>query len=144
MMKQELEQSLRLTNNDLLPEKEQKWGWYSIFAFWMSDVHSVGGYVFAASLFALGLNGIQVFISLLLGISIVLVFANLMGKPGQKAGVPFPVVARMSFGVFGANIPAIIRGLIAVVWYGIQTFLASSSFIILILYFFPEMASLAD
>ena len=59
---------------------------------------------FAASLLALGLNGIQVFISLLLGISIVLVFANLMGKPGQKAGVPFPVVARMSFGVFGANI----------------------------------------
>lgn len=107
-------------------------------------MHSVGGYVFAASLFALGLNGIQVFISLLAGISIVLVFANLMGKPGQKAGVPFPVVARMSFGVFGANIPAVIRGIIAVVWYGIQTYLASSSFIILLLYFFPSMESLAN
>lgn len=122
MMKKEFPVSDRLANADLLPDKEQKWGWYSIFAFWMSDVHSVGGYVFAASLFALGLNGIQVFISLLVGISIVMVFANLMGKPGQKAGVPFPVVARMSFGVFGANIPAVIRGLIAVVWYGIQTF----------------------
>ncbi|GAM68702.1 hydantoin permease [Vibrio sp. JCM 19236] len=110
----------------------------------MSDVHSVGGYVFAASLFALGLNGIQVFISLLAGISIVLLFANLMGKPGQKAGVPFPVVARMSFGVFGANIPAVVRGLIAVVWYGIQTYLASSSFIILLLYFFPSMEHLAN
>ncbi len=143
-MKKELPVSPKLSNADLLPDKEQKWGWYSIFAFWMSDVHSVGGYVFAASLFALGLNGIQVFISLLVGISIVLIFANLMGKPGQKAGVPFPVVARMSFGVFGANIPAVIRGLIAVVWYGIQTFLASSSFIILLLYFFPSMESLAD
>ncbi|MGY0615960.1 NCS1 family nucleobase:cation symporter-1 [Vibrio sp. FJH11] len=143
-MKKELPVSPRLSNADLAPEKEQKWGWYSIFAFWMSDVHSVGGYVFAASLFALGLNGIQVFISLLAGISIVLVFANLMGKPGQKAGVPFPVVARMSFGVFGANIPAVIRGIIAVVWYGIQTYLASSSFIILLLYFFPSMESLAN
>lgn len=143
-MKKELPVSPRLSNEDLAPEKEQKWGWYSIFAFWMSDVHSVGGYVFAASLFALGLNGIQVFISLLAGISIVLVFANLMGKPGQKAGVPFPVVARMSFGVFGANIPAVIRGIIAVVWYGIQTYLASSSFIILLLYLFPSMESLAN
>lgn len=136
--------SKKLINSDLQPEKNQNWGWYSIFAFWMSDVHSVGGYVFAASLFALGLNGLQVFISLLLGISIVLVFANLMGQPGQKAGVPFPVVARMSFGVFGANIPAVIRGLIAVVWYGIQTYLASSSFIILLLYFFPSTESLAQ
>lgn len=143
-MKEELAISPRLSNEDLLPEKDQKWGWYSIFAFWMSDVHSVGGYVFAASLFALGLNGIQVFISLLVGISIVLVFANLLGKPGQKTGAPFPIIARMSFGVFGANVPAVIRGLIAVVWYGIQTYLASSAFIILILYFFPNMASLAD
>ncbi|SHO56856.1 NCS1 family nucleobase:cation symporter-1 [Vibrio quintilis] len=141
-MSKGLPQSLKLTNDDLKPDQDQKWGWYSIFAFWMSDVHSVGGYVFAASLFALGLNGIQVFISLLAGITIVMIFANLMGQPGQKAGVPFPVVARMSFGVFGANIPAVIRGLIAVVWYGIQTFLASSSFIILLLYFFPQMAGL--
>lgn len=143
-MKENLPVSPRLSNEDIKPDTEQKWGWYSIFAFWMSDVHSVGGYIFAASLFALGLDGIQVFISLLVGISIVMVFANLMGKPGQQAGAPFPVIARMSFGVFGANIPAVIRGLIAVVWYGIQTFLASSSFIILILYFFPEMESLAN
>ncbi|MBJ7553231.1 NCS1 family nucleobase:cation symporter-1 [Marinomonas spartinae] len=134
--------SHNLTNDDLAPDTKQEWGWYSIFAFWMSDVHSVGGYVFAASLFALGLAGWQVFICLLMGIMIVYFFATLMGTPGQKVGVPFPVVCRMSFGVKGANIPAIIRGLIAVVWYGIQTFLASSSFIILILYFFPEMASL--
>ncbi|MFX7052685.1 hypothetical protein ABTH91_21870, partial [Acinetobacter baumannii] len=44
----------RLTNEDLAPLKKQTWGSYNIFAFWMSDVHSVGGYVFAGSLFALG------------------------------------------------------------------------------------------
>ncbi|WP_432459981.1 MULTISPECIES: NCS1 family nucleobase:cation symporter-1 [unclassified Agarivorans] len=131
-------ESARLINPDLAPTQQKQWGWYSIFAFWMSDVHSVGGYVFAASLFALGLASWQVFCCLIAGIMIVLYFANLMGKPGQKAGVPFPVVCRMSFGVLGANIPAVIRGLIAVVWYGIQTFLASSVFIVLVLYFKPE------
>ncbi|WP_238787786.1 hypothetical protein [Vibrio furnissii] len=49
-MKKEFPVSGRLANADLIPDKEQKWGWYSIFAFWMSDVHSVGGYVFAAIL----------------------------------------------------------------------------------------------
>lgn len=130
--------SPRLMNEDLAPTQDRTWNWYSIFAFWMSDIHSVGGYVFAASLFALGLSAWQVLLSLCLGIMIVLTFANLMGKPGQKAGIPFPVVCRMSFGVLGANIPAVIRGLIAVVWYGIQTFLASSCLIVMILYFAPE------
>ncbi|HKJ95804.1 MAG TPA: cytosine permease, partial [Gammaproteobacteria bacterium] len=129
----------RLYNEDLAPVSPQHWNWYNIFAFWMSDVHSVGGYVFAASLFALGLSSWQVLLSLLIGICIVQLFANLMGGPGQKAGVPFPVVCRLSFGVFGANIPAIIRGLIAVVWYGIQTYLASSALVIVVLRFFPGL-----
>jgi NCS1 family nucleobase:cation symporter-1 len=127
---------------DAAPGKGQTWTWYNIFAFWMADVHSVGGYVFAASLFALGLTGWQVLICLLVGISIVQFFANLLGKMGQLGGVPYAVVARVSFGVFGANIAAVIRGLIAVVWYGIQTFLASGALNIVLLKLFPSMASL--
>lgn len=61
----------KLTNQDLAPLKKQTWGAYNIFAFWMSDVHSVGGYVMAGSLFALGLNSWQVLLSLLIGIAIV-------------------------------------------------------------------------
>lgn len=133
-----------LTNQDLAPLKNQTWGSYNIFAFWMSDVHSVGGYVTAGSLFALGLNSWQVLVSLLVGIVIVQFFANLIAKPSQKTSTPFPVVCRATFGVLGANIPAIIRGLIAVAWYGIQTYLASSAFILVILKFFPEMAIYAD
>ncbi len=134
--------SERLYNEDLAPAR-QTWNWYNIFAFWMSDVHSVGGYVFAASLFALGLAGWQVLLSLLVGICIVQLFANLIARPSQKAGVPFPVVCRLSFGVFGANVPAIIRGLIAVVWYGIQTYLASAALSVVLLRFFPTMEPLA-
>ncbi|HQT85699.1 MAG: nitrate reductase [Acidiphilium sp. 37-64-53] len=128
--------------SDVAPGKSQSWTWYNIFAFWMADVHSVGGYVFAASLFASGLTGWQVLISLLIGISIVQVFANLLGKMGQQAAVPYAVVARVSFGVFGANIAAVIRGAIAVVWYGIQTYLASGALNILILKFDPASAAL--
>src|SRR4051794_25449033 len=71
----------RLTNEDLAPLAQQNWTSYNIFAFWMSDVHSVGGYVTAGSLFALGLTSWQVLISLLVGIVIVQFFVNLVAKP---------------------------------------------------------------
>ncbi|MCC4118489.1 NCS1 family nucleobase:cation symporter-1 [Aromatoleum toluclasticum] len=133
----------RLYNEDLGPLKDKNWNWYNIFAFWMSDVHSVGGYVFAGSLFALGLSSWQVLVSLIVGICLVNVFCNLVARPSQQAGVPYPVACRLAFGVWGANVPAIIRGLIAVAWYGIQTFLASSALTIVLLRFFPGLESLA-
>jgi nucleobase:cation symporter-1, NCS1 family len=134
----------RLTNTDLAPLKQQTWRAYNIFAFWMSDVHSVGGYVTAGSLFSLGLVGWQVLIALLAGILIVQFFCNLVAKPSQQTGTPYPVICRAPYGVKGANIPAIIRGLIAVAWYGIQTYLASSAFLVVALKFFPGLAPYAD
>ncbi|WP_084816079.1 NCS1 family nucleobase:cation symporter-1 [Frondihabitans sp. Leaf304] len=134
----------RLTNEDLAPLRKQTWGGYNFFAFWMSDVHSVGGYVTAGSLFALGIASWQVLISLVVGILIVMVFTNLVAKPSQKTGVPFPVINRAVFGVLGANIPAIIRGLIAMAWYGVQTFLAAQSLNIIFLKFVPSSAALLD
>ncbi len=134
----------RLTNTDLAPLGNQSWTSYNIFAFWMSDVHSVGGYVTAGSLFALGLASWQVLIALLVGIVIVYLLCNLVAKPSQQVGVPYPVVCRSPFGVLGANIPAIIRGLIAVAWYGIQTYLASAALDVVLLKLFPGLAPFAD
>ncbi|WP_086664718.1 NCS1 family nucleobase:cation symporter-1 [Lentzea kentuckyensis] len=134
----------RLTNEDLAPLKKQTWGSYNIFAFWMSDVHSVGGYVTAGSLFMLGLSSWQVLLALLVGIGIVQVFCNLVAKPSQVTGVPYPVICRASFGVLGANVPAIIRGLIAVAWYGIQTYLASAALNVVLLKLFPALMPYAD
>ena len=82
-----------LANKDLIPS-QQTWSWYNIFAFWMSDVHSAGGYIFAGTLFSLGLAGWQVFISLIAGILIILVLANIIGVPSQKFAIPFPVILR--------------------------------------------------
>ncbi|MFF0544965.1 NCS1 family nucleobase:cation symporter-1 [Nocardia thailandica] len=133
----------RLTNADLAPLRQQRWGAYNIVAFWMSDVHSVGGYVTAGSLFALGLASWQVLAALLIGIGIVYLLCNLVAKPSQATGVPYPVICRSAFGVLGANIPAIIRGLIAVAWYGIQTFLASAALDVVLVKLFPGLAPYA-
>ncbi|MQY30910.1 NCS1 family nucleobase:cation symporter-1 [Nocardia aurantia] len=134
----------RLTNDDLAPLPEQSWGTYNIFAFWMSDVHSVGGYVTAGSLFALGLASWQVLLALLVGITIVYGLCNLVAAPSQRAGVPYPVVCRSAFGVLGANVPAIIRGLMAVAWYGIQTYLASAALIVVAIKLWPGLAPYAE
>ncbi len=133
----------RLTNADLAPLEKQTWGVYNIFAFWMSDVHSVGGYVTAGSLFALGLASWQVLLALVLGIAVVQLFCNLVAKPSQRTGVPYPVISRVAFGVLGANIPAVIRGLIAVAWYGIQTYLASAALDVVLIKLFPGLARYA-
>ncbi|GAA4964760.1 NCS1 family nucleobase:cation symporter-1 [Kineococcus glutinatus] len=134
----------RLTNEDLAPLREQRWGSYNFFAFWMSDVHSVGGYVTAGSLFALGLAAWQVLVALLVGISIVYLLCNLVARPSQVTGTPYPVASRIAFGVVGANLPAVIRGLIAVAWYGIQTYLASNSLVLLALKLSPGLAPWAE
>src|SRR6204780_1391169 len=128
-----------LYNDDLAPAAPEgrTWGVFSLFAMWMSDVHSVGGYTFAASLFFLGLTGWQVLISMLVGILAVYFLMNLIGGPSLKYGTPFPVVARMSFGVMGANLAAILRGIVGIVWYGVQTYFASKAVQALILAFFP-------
>ena len=128
-----------LTNGDLAPLRTQNWTSYNFFAFWMSDVHSVGGYVFAGSLFALGISASQVLLALLVGIVAVYWLCNLVARPSQQTGVPYPVTTRIAFGVRGANLPAVIRGLIAVAWYGIQTYLASTAFVLLAVKFEPSL-----
>jgi nucleobase:cation symporter-1, NCS1 family len=131
--------SERLYNEDLAPVKERTWTAYSLFAMWMADVHSIGGYTFAAGLFFLGLTGWEVFLALIVGITVVYFLMNLSGIAGQRHGVPYPVLARLSFGLFGANIPALIRAIIAIFWYGIQTWLASVAVLILLVRIWPGL-----
>ena len=82
----------QLYNHDLAPTAPEgrTWGAFSLFAMWMSDVHSVGGYTFAASLFFLGLTGWQVLISMLVGIMAVYFLMNLIGRPVAALRHPLP------------------------------------------------------
>jgi NCS1 family nucleobase:cation symporter-1 len=136
----------RLYNHDLAPVPLDKrtWTGYSIFAMWMSDVHSVGGYTFAASLFLLGISGWQVLVALTVGILLVYILMNWVGKPSYVHGIPFPVMARVSMGVMGANLAALIRGVVGIVWYGVQTYFASKAVATLLILFFPLSAALRD
>ncbi|MDR5779497.1 NCS1 family nucleobase:cation symporter-1 [Caballeronia sp. LZ065] len=136
----------RLYNHDLapVPRAKRTWNGYSIFAMWMSDVHSVGGYTFAASLFLLGISGWQVLLALTIGILVVYVLMNWVGKPSLVHGIPFPVVARISMGVMGANLAALIRGVVGIVWYGVQTYFASKAVATLLLLFVPSVAAWRD
>ncbi len=133
----------RYYNEDLAPPKERHWKSFDLFAMWMSDVHSIGGYTFAAGLFFLGLTGWQVLLALVIGIVIVFFGVNLVGIAGQRLGVPFPVLSRMSFGIVGSNIPALIRGVAAIFWYGIQTYLASIAVVALLLRLDSGLSTLA-
>lgn len=139
-----LDRSPRLYNEDLAPAETRNWGTYSLFAMWMSDIHSIGGYTFAAGLFVLGLNAFGVFSALTLGIIMVFGLMNLSGFAGQHLGVPYPVLSRLSFGVIGANLPALVRAIVAIFWYSIQTWLASKAVVILALKMFPGLSALAE
>ncbi|KXU83720.1 nitrate reductase [Paraburkholderia monticola] len=140
----ELDPTGRLYNEDLAPAIERKWTSYSFFAVWMSAIHNIGTYTFVAGLFVLGLTGWQVLTSILIGTGILFFGMNWAGRMGQQTGVPFPVLARVSFGIWGANVPALIRAVIAICWYGIQTYLASTAVVVLLLRINPGLQHWQD
>lgn len=134
----------RLYNEDLAPTKPdgRKWNTYSLFALWMNDAHNLGDYVFAAALFTLGLSAWQVTASIFGGVLIIFAGCCMSGFMGRDTGLPFAAVSRISWGVFGANIPALIRAIAAILWYGIQTYLAAAAVNAIFLRFIPSMESL--
>jgi len=125
----------RLYNKDLAPTdpKDKTWGWFEIFNVWANDVQSLFGYTLAASLFlTYGLNGWAVFLAIILAGFFIMWLVNLSGKPSVKLGIPYPVFARASMGVVGANFPAMVRGVVAMFWYGAQTYFASTAVALLL------------
>jgi len=121
-----------LYNADLAPATNRKWGVFSIFNVWTSDVHSLWGYYLAASLFLLCGSFVNFILAIGLGSLVIFFLMNLVGYAGVKTGVPFPVLARASFGIWGANVPALVRAVVACFWYGAQTALASGAIVALL------------
>lgn len=144
-MSEDLQQSNRLYNKELTPETATNtWKTMNLFNWWMSGWHSLGGYTMAIGLFVFGITGWQVIIAFTIGVVILFFMNNLTGVAGQREKVPFPVFARGSFGVFGANIPAILRAVVAICWYGIQTYLASAAIMLLVLKVAPGATPLSE
>ncbi len=118
-----------LYNHDLapVPAAGRTWNRWHYAALWVGMVVCVPSYAIAASMIGGGLNWWQASLLVLLGNAIVLVPIVLNAHAGAKYGIPFPVYARASFGVFGANVPAVLRAIVACGWFGIQTWTGGKS-----------------
>lgn len=134
----------RLTNADLAPVQQRTWAWKDFLFLWMSDVHSVAGYMTVGTFFAMGLPVGSVLFGLLIAILAVQILCNLIAVPSLRSGAPFPVIIRSVFGVYGAVIPALVRGIIAIGWYGIQTWLASNAVVLFLLRVIPSLTTYSD
>ncbi|MFA3835148.1 MULTISPECIES: NCS1 family nucleobase:cation symporter-1 [Streptomyces] len=135
-----------LYSPDLAPTKKEgrRWGAYSVFTLWGNDVHSLGNYAFAIGLFALGMSVWNILVAFAVASALLFLLLTLSGYMGNKTGVPFPVMSRIAFGVKGAQIPAIVRGVVAIAWFGIQTYLAASVLGALVKVLFPGLRSLDE
>ena len=112
-----------LINDDIRPAtaEERHWSVMNMASLWVGMVVCVPTYTLAGGLVSEGMNWWQAVMTIMLGNLIVLVPMVLNGHAGTKYGVPFPVLARASFGIQGAHIPSLLRGLVACGWFGIQT-----------------------
>jgi len=120
------------TLNPATPD-EKTWGSFAIFNVWANDVQSLFGYSLVASLFiSYGVGGLTAFAALIASGLFVMFMVNLSGAPGEKYGIPFPVLARSSMGTAGSKLPAVLRAVVAVFWYGVQVYFASTALSLLI------------
>src|SRR5437588_769960 len=132
-------QSSSLYNPDLAPVTPERrtWSTYNYAALWISMSVNTLTYILAASLVSKGMNWKQAVMTIFLGNTIVLAPMLLNSHPGARYGVPFPVLARASFGVLGANIAAVLRGLVACGWFGIQCWIGGEAINILLRTIWP-------
>ena len=133
----------KLINTDLSPIKisQRTWGTYNIAALWIGMSVCIPTYMLASGLIAGGMNWWQALLTIGLGNIIVLIPMILNAHAGTKYGIPFPVLARASFGTIGSNIPALLRAIVACGWFGIQTWIGGQAFNSLITIIFPDWAS---
>ncbi|MGM9506402.1 NCS1 family nucleobase:cation symporter-1 [Larkinella sp. GY13] len=106
-----------------IPVDKRTWTTWNYAALWISMSLCIPTYMLASSLIEGGMNWWQAILTIFLGNTIVLVPMVLNGHAGAKYGIPFPVLARASFGTSGANIPALLRAIVACGWFGIQTWI---------------------
>ncbi|MGI9107488.1 MAG: NCS1 family nucleobase:cation symporter-1 [Pyrinomonadaceae bacterium] len=118
-----------LWNRDLAPTtiRERTWSTWNIAALWIGMSVVITTYTLAGAFIEAGMNWWQAMITMLLGNTIVLIPMILNAHAGTKYGVSFPVLCRASFGVRGANVPAILRAVVACGWFGIQTWIGGTA-----------------
>src|SRR5215469_7637383 len=132
-----------LFNEDLapVPPERRKWKLGSFAALWISMSACIPTYMLASSLIGGGMNWWQAILTIFLGNLIVLIPMILNADAGTRYGIPFPVYCRAAFGTKGANIPALLRALVACGWFGIQTWIGGHAIYKILAVFAPSLAS---
>jgi nucleobase:cation symporter-1, NCS1 family len=133
-----------LYNEDLapVPAGKRTWTTWNYAALWIGMSLCIPTYMLSSSLIEGGMNWWQAILTIFLGNSIVLIPMILNGHAGAKYGIPFPVFARASFGTKGANIPAILRAIVACGWFGIQTWIGGFSIYQMMRLWIPALETL--
>ena len=130
-------------NEDIAPTRRsaRTWGTKDIAVLWISMSACIPTYMLASSLIAQGMNWWQAVLTIFLGNCIVLLPMILNAHAGTKYGIPYPVYCRPAFGILGANVPAILRALVACGWFGIQAWIGGAAIYKLIGIWVPAMTS---
>ncbi len=133
-----------LYNPDLapIPEEKRSWGTYNYASLWVAMSVCIPTYMLASGLIAGGMSWIQAIATILLGNLIVLIPMLLNAHAGTRYGIPFPVFVRASFGVRGANVPAVLRALVACGWFGIQSWIGGQAIYSMLRILWPGAANL--
>ncbi len=133
-----------LYNEDLapIPQNKRTWGTWNYAALWISMSLCIPTYMLASSLIEGGMNWWQSILTIFIGNTVVLIPMILNGHAGAKYGIPFPVFARASFGTKGANIPAMLRAIVACGWFGIQTWIGGFAIYQMMKLWIPSLTTL--
>lgn len=137
-------QASSLFSDDLapVPASKRTWSTWNFAALWISMSLCIPTYMLASSLIQGGMNWWQAIMTIFLGNTIVLIPMILNGHAGTKYGISFPVFARASFGTSGANIPALLRAIVACGWFGIQTWIGGFAIYQMLQLWIPSLATL--
>src|SRR5436305_8530996 len=132
-----------LWNHDLAPTTaaQRTWSVWSIAALWISMSACIPTYQLASGLIDSGMNWWQGVLTIFLGNLIVLLPMVLNAHAGTRYGIPFPVYCRASFGTYGANVPALLRALVACGWFGIQAWIGGGAVYSIAAVFAPSIAT---
>ncbi len=125
-----------------IPQNKRTWNTWNYAALWISMSLCIPTYMLASSLIEGGMNWWQAILTIFLGNVIVLAPMILNGHAGAKYGIPFPVFARASFGTKGANIPAMLRAIVACGWFGIQTWIGGFAIYQMLRLWIPALETL--
>src|SRR5580658_3730219 len=130
-----------LFNDDLAPVRpeQRRWRWWNFAALWISMAACIPTYMLASSLIDGGMNWWEAVLTIFVGNLIVLIPMILNAHAGTKYGIPFPVYCRPAFGPLGANVPAMLRALVACGWFGIQTWIGGEAIHKILTVFFPAL-----